>query len=189
MNNKTLKTALVSSLLFITTACSTAPTHLIVAPQLYLPASNQLADKQAKINVVDMRTSTHIVQILQKDEAAIILSAEQRIEETIKGVLTKQWPLQGLVLSESAKNNLTVTIEKAIVSVAQESVSYNTQSEIIVKVTIDNSKQTLTTRFKTRAHSEGALNADIAVLEREFNQHLSNLLKQVLTSKDIKNFL
>lgn len=183
------KLLIASALLFTVAACSTAPTHLIVAPEVSIPASNQFANKQANITVVDMRTSTHVVQILKKDDAAIILSAEQRLEDIIQGVLTKQWQQQGLVITETANNNITVTIEKAVISVTQESVSYTTQSEIIIKVSIDNNKQTLTSSFKNRAHSEGALKADIAVLEREFNQHLATLLKQMITSKDIKNFL
>lgn len=170
-------------------SCSTAPTHLIVSPQVYLSPSNQLSYKEAQLNVVDMRTSTHIIQILEKDEAAIILSAKHRLEETTQTLLTQQWQKQGLSFTSSAENKITVSIEKAVISVDQESVSYTTQSEIIIKVTIDNNKQTLTSNFKTRAHSEGALSADIAVLEREFNQHLSTLLIQILTSKDIKTFL
>jgi uncharacterized lipoprotein len=189
MKFKSLKTLMVSVVLIALSGCSTAPTHLIIAPQVYLAVSNQLSDKHASVKVVDMRTNTHIVQILQKDEAATILSAEQRLEDTLKNTLVSQWQREGLLIDPTSKNDLIVTIEKAIISVEQESVSYSTQSEIIIKVTIDNTKQTLTTRFKNRAHSEGALNADIAVLEREFNQHLSTLIKQILTSKDIKNFL
>jgi len=189
MNFKFLKSLMTSVLLITLAACSTTPTHLIITPELYLAPSNKLSTKQASVTVIDMRTSTHIVQILEKDEAAIILSAEKRLEETIQGILAKQWQRQGLLITSSATNKLTVTIEKAVISVDQESVSYTTQSEIIIKVTIDNNKQTLTTRFKNRAHSEGALKADIAVLEREFNHHLSTLLKQVITSKDIRNFL
>lgn len=189
MNITTLKLITLLLLLASLIGCGTAPTHLIVAPQVYLSPSNQLSGKEAQLNVVDMRTSPHIIQILEKDEAAIILSSEQRLEDIIQGLITKQWQQQGLAFANSANNQITMTIEKAIISVEQESVSYSTQSEIIIKVTIDNSKQTLTSSFKNRAHSEGALNADIAVLEREFNQHLSTLIKQVLISKDIKTFL
>ncbi len=189
MNFNTYKSIALVLMLTGIAGCSTAPTHLIVSPQVSLSPSNQLSGKQAQLNVIDMRTSTHIIQILEKDEAAIILSSEQRLEDIIQAILTKQWQQQGLALSDAANNKMTVTIEKAVISVAQESVSYSTQSEIIIKVSIDNTKQTLTSSFKNRAHSEGALNADIAVLEREFNQHLSTLIKQILTSNDIKTFL
>lgn len=169
--------------------CSTMPTHLIVSPQISLSPSNQLIGKEVQLRVVDMRTSPHIIQILEKNEPAIILSSEQRIENIIHDTLSTHWQLQGLTINGSTTNKMTVTVEKAVISVVQESVSYSTQSEIIIKVAIDNSKQTLTSNFKTRAHSEGALNADVAVLEREFNQHLSTLLMQMLTSNDIKTFL
>lgn len=189
MNLKTFKSIALTLLLASIVGCSAVPTHLIVSPQVSLSPSNQLSGKEAQLNVVDMRTSTHIIQILEEDEAATILSSEQRLEDIIQAILAKQWQQQGLALSESANNKVTVTIEKAVISVEQESVSYSTQSEIIIKVSIDNTKQTLTSNFKNRAHSEGALNADVAVLEREFNQHLSTLMKQILTSKDIKTFL
>jgi uncharacterized lipoprotein len=189
MNLKTFTPIVLTWLLASTFGCSTAPTHLIVSPQVSLSPSNQLSGKEAKLSVIDMRTSTHIIQILEKKEAAVILSSEQRLEGIIEGILGKQWQQQGLTLSDSATNNVIVTIEKAVISVEQENVSYTTQSEIIIKVSIDNTKQTLTSNFKNRAHSEGALNADVAVLEREFNQHLSTLIKQILTSKDIKTFL
>tara|TARA_B110000116_G_C16770301_1_gene552969 strand:- start:211 stop:780 length:570 start_codon:yes stop_codon:yes gene_type:complete len=189
MNLKTVKSIALTLLLASIVSCSVAPTHLIVSPQVSLSPSNQLSGKEAQLNVEDMRTSTHIIQILEEDEAAIILSSEQRLEDIIQAILASQWQQHGLSLDNSAGNKITVTIEKAIISVAQESVSYSTQSEIIIKVSIDNTKQTLTSSFKNRAHSEGALNADVAELEREFNQHLSTLIKQILTSKDIKTFL
>lgn len=189
MNLKHLKVIALTSLLAILTACSSAPTHLIISPEIYLQPSNQLAGKEAQLNVIDMRTSPHIIQILEEGEAAIILSSEQRIEDILQKVLKKEWQKQGLTFTESAQNKITVTVEKAVISVDQEAVSYDTQSEIIIKVSVDNGKQTLNSRFKNRAHSEGALNADIAALEREFNQHLNALIKQMILSKDIKTFL
>lgn len=185
-----LKLAPIALLSLLTiTGCSTAPTHLIVAPQVHLAPSNQFSGKQAQVSVIDMRTSPHIIQILEKDEAAIILSSEQRLEDIIQTTVTQQWTNQGLNISETANNKINLTIEKAVISVEQQRVNYTTQTEIILKASIDNGKQTLTSNFKTRAHNEGPLNADIAALEMEFNQHLSTLIKQVLISKDIKAFL
>jgi len=189
MKFKLLKLLIPALLLINIAGCNTTPSHVIVAPQVYLSPSNQLLYKQAHLNVVDMRTSNHIVQILKKDTAATIISAERRLEDIVQDILIKQWQQQGMSFTYSAENTINVTIEKAIISVDQESVSYTTQSEIIIKITIDNKKQTLTSSFKNRAHSEGALQADITVLEGEFNQHLTTLLKQILTSKDIKSFL
>lgn len=185
------KCKLISSILLMIalSACTAAPTHLIVSPEINLAPSNQYIGKTAQLSVIDMRTSPHSIQILEEGEAAIILSSEQRLEDILKASLAQQWKRQGLTITSTTNNKMTLTIEKAIISVAQESVSYTTQSEIIIKASIDNSKHTLTSHFKNRAYSEGALNADVAVLEREFNQHLSTLIKQIVLSKDIKEFL
>ncbi len=170
-------------------ACSSAPTHLIVAPDLQVAASNLYADKSAQLKVTDMRTSNHIVQILKPGEAATILSSSERLEKIIENTLQDNWQKQGLAFSSLANNQIDISIEKAIISVEQATMSYNTQSEIILQVRINNGSQTLTNTFKSRANSEGALKADIAVLERDFNQNLNTLLQQVMQSKDIKAFL
>ncbi|MEW6995186.1 YajG family lipoprotein [Colwelliaceae bacterium MEBiC 14330] len=189
MKSKFLKVITAATLFTIIAGCTSTPTHLIVSPQVVLAPSNKLANKDAQLSVIDMRTSTHIIQILEEDEAAIILSSEKRLEDIIQELLSQNWQQQGLSIAPIGKNKITVTIDKAIISVDQGKVRYDTQSEIIVKVSIDNGKQTLTSRFKTRGHSEGALNADIAVLEKEFNKHLSAVLTQILNSKDINKFL
>ncbi len=186
MKRKLLATLLLSLIL---PACSSAPSHLIVAPEVNLPTTVLYSNKQAKLTVMDMRTSNHIVQILKESEAATILASQERLESIIQKALTHSWQKQGLILSNIASNHIAVSIEKAVVSVNQNTMSYKTQSEIIIQVKIDNGQQTLTNTFKSTANSEGALKADIAVLERDFNQNLSTLLKQILNSKDIKAFI
>jgi len=185
----TVKGLFTSLLLITLTACSTAPTHLIVAPELSLLTSHQYNGKQVELSVVDMRTSNHVVQILKEGKAATILSSQQRLEEIIAETLTHAWKNQGLVINDSAEEKINIIIEKSIISVYQKTMSYDTQSEIRLQVEITNSDQTLTNTFKIRSNSEGPLQADIAVLERDFNQQLSRLLNNILTSKDIKSFL
>jgi len=170
-------------------SCSTAPSHIIVSPELNSVASHHYNDKQVQLNVVDMRTSNFIVQILKKDKAATILSSQQRLEEIIANTLTTAWTKQGLIFNSLSTEKVNITIEKAVISVNQTAMSYDTQSEIRLQVEIINAKETLTNTFKIRSNSEGPLQADIAVLERDFNQQLSRLLGNILASKDIQTFL
>jgi len=170
-------------------SCSTAPSHIIVSPELNSVASHHYNDKQVQLNVVDMRTSNFIVQILKKDKAATILSSQQRLEEIIASTLTTAWTKHGLIFNSLSTEKVNITIEKAVISVNQTAMSYDTQSEIRLQVEIINAKETLTNTFKIRSNSEGPLQADIAVLERDFNQQLSRLLGNILASKDIQTFL
>ena len=176
-------------LLFTLSACSSAPTHLIVAPEMNSNSGVQYTGKQVQLNVVDMRTSNHVVQILKEGKAATILSSQQRLEEIIADTLTKAWKNQGLLFNALSTNKINVIIDKAVISVNQATMSYDTQSEIVLQVKIENPKQTLTNTFKIRSNSEGILQADIAVLERDFNQQLSHVLSNILASKDIQGFL
>jgi uncharacterized lipoprotein len=180
------------TLLILTLAlngCATHPSHIIVAPEIISPAAIYHNNKQAKLDVVDMRTANHVVQILREGEAATLLSAQERLEDTIKNNLSQHWKKQNLAIEASGINAINVAIEKAVISVVQDTMEYTVQTEIVLKVTINNGKQTLTSTFKNRGNSDGPLRADIAVLERNFNQRLADLLQQILANKKINDFL
>lgn len=168
--------------------CTSIPKNVIIAPDILL-VNDTNHNKQTQLDVVDMRTANHIVQILQEGEAATLISAQESIENTIKKTLTKQWVKQGLTISDGAANVINVSIEKAIINVAQETMAYKVKTDIVLKVTIENGSQTLTNTFSNSGTSDGPLKADIAVLERNFNHRLATLLQQVLISKKITNFL
>lgn len=174
---------------FVLSGCASVPSHLIIAPEIMSTSIIQHADQQASLDVVDMRTAIHVVQILREGEAATLFSAQERLEDIIKSSLSKHWQEQGLAIQTNALNSINIAIEKAVISVTQETLSYEVQTEIVLKVTINNSLQTLTSTFNNRGNSEGPFKADIAVLERNFNQRLANLLQQILVNEKIKLFL
>jgi len=170
-------------------ACANLPSHLIVAPDIMVTPAINHNNKQAQLNVVDMRTVNHIVQILRKGEAATLLSAQERLDETIRNNLATHWEKQGLSIQSNGINTINIAIEKAVISVSQETMKYKVQTEIVLKVTVSNGEKTLTTTFNNRGNSNGPLQADIAVLERNFNHRLATLLQQILASEKISNFL
>ena len=189
MNNIRKTSLLFSAVLALfSLGCSNAPTHVILAPQV-VNAPTTVFDKTVTLNIIDMRTSNHIIQILKEGKAATILSSDKRLEGLIGDTLKSTWQKQGLQFSDLANTDINITIDKAITSVTQKTMSYSTQSEIVVTVKIANTQQTLTNTFKTRGNSEGALKADIAVLERDFNTSLNTLLTKIINSKDVIRFL
>jgi len=176
-------------LILTLTACANIPSHLIVAPDnIATPAINH-NNKQAKLDVIDMRTSNHVVQILRKSEAATLLSTQERLEDTIKNSLSKHWSKQSLIIQDYATNTLNIAIEKAVISVSQETMEYTVKTEIVLRVTVNNGVETLTSTFSNNGNSDGPLQADIAVLERNFNQRLAKLLQKILANEKISHFL
>jgi uncharacterized lipoprotein len=191
--NNTVKTLAVTTLLVLVTACAKKPTHVVIAPDLSITnsASSQsfYQNKQASITITDMRSAQHVVQILRKDEAAEIYSSQQLLKNIIKQALTAEFKKQGLEINDQASNAIGIIIENSLISVNQEMIKYQVNNELVIRVTVNNGKQTLSNTFKVRGTSEGPLSADIAVLERDFNQQLSNLLTQIISNTEIKNFI
>jgi uncharacterized lipoprotein len=191
--NNTVKTLAASTLLLLVTACANKPTHVVIAPDLSITnsASSQsdYQNKQANITVTDMRSAQHVVQILRKDEAAEIYSSQQPLKNIIQQTLTSEFKKQGLEIDAQASNAIEIIIENSLISVQQEMIKYQVNNELVILVKVNNGKQTLSNTFKVRGTSEGPLSADIAVLERDFNQQLSNLLTQIISNTEIKNFI
>lgn len=184
-----IKNLVTLAIVLCLSACTVTPSHLIIAPDIQVPQGLHYSDKHSQLAVVDMRSANHIVQILREGKAATLMSARDPLEDVIKKSLSKQWQKQGLQVSPLATNTIKIAIEKAVISVSQQTMNYQSQTEIILKVTINNDQQTLTSTFKNRGNSKGPLQADIAVLERNFNQRLSRLLTQVLANKEINSFI
>lgn len=184
-----MKFAITLLLASLVNACSSTPTHLIIAPDIITTSVLHYDNKQAQLEVVDMRTARHIIQILHAGEAATLLSAQDILDNTIKETLAKQWQKQGLTISSLATNTISITVEKSIISVTQQRMNYQSQTEIVLKVIVNNGSQTQTSTFKNRGNSKGPLQADIAVLERNFNQRLTNLLSQILVNEKIYSFI
>ncbi len=180
---------------FILFACASSPTHLIITPDVQITNTVQYLNTQVELNITDMRTSNHIVQILRKDKAATLLSAQEALDSIIKNSLVIQWKKQGILFTANKDDlsfngkKINIIIRKALVSVKQDMLRYKADTEIIMDVSVKSGNQTLTSTFKNNANSEGPLQADIAVLERDFNQNVGSVLYQILKSADVSRFI
>jgi uncharacterized lipoprotein len=192
INNKLKKQAAIT-LLVLLSACANKPTHVVIAPDLSIinsPSSQtEYQNKQARITVTDIRSAQHVVQILRKDEAAEIYSSQQPLSNVIEQTLISEFKKQGLAINAQANNAIEVIIENSLISVQQEMVKYQVNNELMIHVKVNNGEQTLSNTFKVRGTSEGPLSADIAVLERDFNQQLTKLLTQIISNVEIRNFI
>ena len=192
INNKLKKLAAITLLVLIS-ACANKPTHVVIAPDLSIinsPSSQtEYQNKQARITVTDIRSAQHVVQILRKDEAAEIYSSQQPLSNIIEQTLISEFKKQGLAINAQANNAIEVIIENSLISVQQEMMKYQVNNELMIHVKVNNGEQTLSNTFKVRGTSEGPLSADIAVLERDFNQQLTKLLTQIISNVEMRIFI
>jgi len=170
-------------------ACSTPIKQVIVSPELNIGNSNAFQQKQALLRFSDLRTATQIIQILRIGEATQLYSPQQPIVNTIEKSLISALKANGLLIQPLAANQIEVIIDNALVSVQQEMLKYSANNQMNIRVVINNGQGTLTKSFKITGTSNGPLKADLAVLERDFNQQLTKLLTQIVQSEELQQFI
>ncbi|ASP46787.1 YajG family lipoprotein [Cognaticolwellia beringensis] len=185
----TLFTFIILSATTLLLACSTPIKQVIVSPELNIGNSNAYQQKLAQLRFSDLRSSPHIVQILRTGEAAQLFSPQQALVETVEMSLSSALKANGLQIQPQAANQVELIIDHALVSVQQEMVKYSAKSQMNVRVVIDNDQGSLTKAFKITGISNGPLKADLAVLERDFNQQLAKLLTQIVQSEELQQFI
>jgi uncharacterized lipoprotein len=193
MINHKIKVLAVTSLLVLLSACANKPSHVVISPDLTIANSTvnkaNYQSKQASITISDMRSAQHVVQIIRKDEAAEVYSSQAPLAQVIERTLTSELKNQGLTVKTQANNKIEIIIDKALVSVQQEMIKYQVNNELVIRVKVNNSVQTLSKKFQVRGTSEGPLSGDIAVLERDFNQQLAQLLAKIINNTEIQSFI
>ncbi len=170
-------------------ACSNKPSSIIIAPQINAKASILYTGRSAVVEVSDMRTQQHIVQILRANKAAELISPAQQLAPVFNQAISQQWRNQGLQVNNAGNIKIHVYIDNALVSVQQETMKYQVNSNIRLRVSVAQNNQIQTTHFNSRGTSEGPLSADVAVLERDFNQQLGKIISEVIANPDIQAFI
>ena len=188
MNSK-LTQILLIALTTLLIACSSPIKHVIVNPELLITNNNAFQQKQAQISFTDLRRTSHIVQILRDNEAAELYSPQQPLVDIVNASLSTGLKKNGLQLQPMAANQLDVIIDSALISVQQELVKYKAHNQIQIRVIAKSGQSTLTKTFKISGNSNGPFKADIAVLERDFNQQLAKLLTQITQNQELQSFV
>lgn len=180
---------LLSFSLTLICSCSSTPTEMVISPQVPNSSSINYQNKTAQLSIKDLRNKIHIIEIHTQDKAAQVINTRSDLNTLLHSTISRSLTQSGLTIDSSASNQLLLIIDKAEISVNQSTLQYNTTSVIQLTVKLTSHEQTLTKTFTTSSKSEGVLNADIAVLERDFNQQLSQLIQQIINDKELIAFI
>lgn len=188
-SQKQLNKVIIAIAVFTLTACSSTTKTMVISPQISDIKSNKYALKTAQVNVMDLRPNTHIVAIHRKDEAIEVISAHDHLDTILNTLFKQSLSNNGLSIEEHSANNIELIINTAQVHVYQELMKYKTTSQLTLTAKITSGEQTLTKTFNNKGNSNGVLSADLAVLERNFNQQISDTLALIVNDNEIQQFL
>lgn len=184
------KTVIVTTFIALAlSACASSSKQMVISPQFIDTKSNAYIGKSAQVNVMDLRANSHIVAIHREGEAIELVSANTHLDNIINSLYKKSLIKNSLTVNNSAINKIELIINTAEVHVYQELVKYKTKSQVTLTAKITSNQKTLTKTYNNKGNSEGVLTADLAVLERNFNQQLGNLILQVVNDNEIVQFI
>lgn len=192
------KAAIVITLLALT-ACTATTRKMVIAPDISHIKSNIYALKTADVKVMDLRPNNHVVAIHREGEAIELISAHDHLDSIITSLFTQTLSNNGLtvddnttnnaVISNDSANNIELIINTAEVHVYQELMKYKTTSQLTLTAKVISGDKTLTKTFNNKGKSNGVLSADLAVLERNFNQQISDTIALIINDSEIKQFI
>ncbi len=170
-------------------ACTTTKPRIVVAPEVATKQSVVYQQESIALTITDLRTSRHIIQILKENKAAELINSSSALDHILTTKFTQLFQQQGLIVSENSNIKLDIAISKALISVQQNLVNYKANTEIIIQVKVNNPPKVLTKSFRIRGTNEGPFKADIAVLSRDFNQQLAQLIEQIVNDTELQTFI
>jgi uncharacterized lipoprotein len=186
-NYQTLFTYLLLTLAL--SACSTTPNHVIIAPAIGNNFTRIYPATQLGIKVTDLRANRHIVQILQNEGAAQLINSATAINEMVKNSFTQIFSQQGLSINQNSGQQINIFIDAAVINVKQELLKYQANNQLVLRIEINTVNNNISKTFRIQGKSNGPLSADLAVLERDFNQQLAKLIQQIVTDAEIQTFI
>lgn len=189
MNFLSIKTITITLAICILTACASSAKNMVLSPQVPQQKSAFYQNKTASLTVSDLRTNIHTIAIHKAGKATELISTDIHIDQIIKKVYQKGLIENSLEINENSANAINLIINTAQVDVQQELVKYSAKNQLTLTAQITSANKTLTKTYNNKGESEGAFKADIAVLERDFNQQLGGLLLQIINDKEIQQFI
>jgi uncharacterized lipoprotein len=189
-----MKKILFSFIVIALTACSSTTKQMVISPQISDIKSNIYALKTAHIKVNDLRPNSHVVAIHREGKAIELVSAHDHIDTIISRLFKQSYNDNGLTIKDnsmfdSSINNIELIINTAEVHVYQELMKYKTTSQLTLTAKVITGEKTLIKTFKNKGKSDGVLSADLAVLERNFNQQISDTITLIVNDNEIQQFL
>lgn len=174
-------------LLLILQSCISPPKYIVISPELFGYTKGIYQDKSIQINIVDKRPNSHVVQILKNNKPATLFSSQDVLTNIIKQTLIPMYKKQGIEVTEPSPTKVNIYINDALITVNQNFVDYHATNAITLTVSILHDGKSLSKTFSSKGRNHGPLNADMAVLERDFNHQLAKLLINIANDIEIQN--
>ena len=137
---KNIRTCIIITSTTLLISCASPITSIQLQPTLLAPdQGTQLANKEAwDIMSQDYRVEQYLIEVINGRNAATLINENKSSRLIIEDTLKNQWQKEGLNFVLNSPNQITIKIVKLLASVKQTTVSYATDSNVIINVQLKN---------------------------------------------------
>jgi len=168
------------------TGCAPKPVNMILNAPEPLAYSNVYQGQNFKISIQDKREQAHLLKVVDTDGDAVRHAAGSPILENLAKSMKQSFKAQGLTVNDYAGPTIELGIIQLETVVAQTAFDYEASLAVEFKVTVKHTdNQSFDKTFSGHSTRSGVLKYDIALLERDLNA----LVKQVLADMYADDFI
>lgn len=175
----------ISSILLI--ACSTTPLSIKLQPtlpQIQADAS-PISQRIWQISSQDYRIAQYLIAITKGDDAAILVGDSQNTRLTVEKTLQQHWLNNGLEFTLQSSNVINIQIIELLAKIKQNSLSYDIDSNVVIKVNLATQGNSFSKVFKSHATKEAPFTASIEKTGQQLNTQLSELLNEIAKDPEL----
>lgn len=165
--------------LLLLTGCSSPTPGFIIAPQVFLPQSNQLQQSRFAFNVSDERGLPYTLRLRNGDKVQQI-KASNDVRLQLEQTLTQALNAQGAQLDNNSSNRMTVRIAQLQALVEQRTLEHAVTNQVALTVFVQNEQGTFSKTYSGDSSFTAPFKMDVAAVERELRVLTEQVLTQLL---------
>lgn len=185
------KLLLFGLVLFNLFSCAQTPTHIKLEAVANVPSSTQTFNNQQswQIDSQDLRVARHLIEIVNGDDVATLINEQDSLRLLIQEQLTSAWKQKQLNTTAKSNYEIDVQLVKALASVTESTVSYQVDSNMMIKIKLQHQQKTFVKLFRSSNQWESPFSANIADINEKLNMQLSQLLGQIIQDQELHDKL
>lgn len=185
-----MKKLLVTMSIMLLTACaSTEQNQINLAPKATLSKSDIVISKSFVLTSKDMRPAQYVAVVDSGHSRVEPVHAKQNLRLTLANILSQQFNSQGFSIVTNSNNTITLSIDRALVSVTHSIMSNDMAAEVVLVLTAETPTGKLIRTYNGTAKRSGALSASNDDIQLVLNDVLNLVLEKIANDEELQNYM
>ncbi|MCW8347294.1 MULTISPECIES: YajG family lipoprotein [Vibrio] len=183
------KLVLAATIVLLAGCASPKQEQINFAPQAATSAAKIVEGKTMSLSSQDVRTAQYVA-LMDNGRANITpIHTRQNVRIGIENALVQQFSSQGYKVTVNSPNTVKVEIQEALVSVKHTVMENDMAANVVVELTVENSKGKLVKTYTGKATRSGLMSASNDDIETVLNDTVNLVLKEISNDAELVDYM